>query len=677
MIKKIFLVILFALVKFIYSQGYICAVGGGSENYNDWSDEPYRWIVQKADSGKIIILSYSDATNWLPNYFMSLGADTAYNKTISSITIANHQSTFDELITAKAIFLRGGDQWQYIRLWKGTKTEEAIKYVFQNGGVIAGTSAGAMVLGEFDFSAQNGSAYPDEALLNPFYSRMRFENNFLNLMQNVLFDTHLMERGRHGRTIAMVYNIYHTYGKNIFGVGIDDRTAICISPDRRGAVMGSGSVSIFYSDENTRFTNYVSGKYTIENLKCHLLTRGWEFDFENKTISYIPPSAKSMDTLRNLQFPLTNFYLTGNNDINSNLSNNLSTFLSNYNSTNVLIITHPGFSNSQLIINYLESNNYNYSVINLTSSTLNDFNEAIKISHATCILIAGDSLSRLSLLNESGKILCDSFYSKIQQGTSVFFFGNAGKVAGEFYVDNVDFDNYASYRGRMTNNSGLNIFSDLIFQPMLYEDSNFYENRMSALLWGLMRNRKKIGLYLNGLDRLSISSENLSISGNVNIPFIIVDLRETKFVDSSTYRATNSFGPRQVVAFDNFRISLTNHSQVNYSLTTGKFDNLTSAKNEKDNSQIDKLILYQNYPNPFNHETTIRFKIHNHLKEKQKISIKIFDILGREKKILLNDYLEHGEYIVKLNANDLSSGIYFYQIIYGEISKARAMMLIK
>ena len=132
----------------LFAQGYICAVGGGSENYNDWSDAPYGWIVEKSDSGKIIILGVSSSvTSWLPNYFMALGADTAYNKVISSTSQANLQATYDELITAKAIFIRGGDQWDYINLWKGTKTDSAIQYVFNNGGVVAGTSAGAAVLG--------------------------------------------------------------------------------------------------------------------------------------------------------------------------------------------------------------------------------------------------------------------------------------------------------------------------------------------------------------------------------------------------------------------------------------------------------------------------------------------------------------------------------------------------
>lgn len=250
------------------AQGYVCAIGGGSEDYKDWSAAPYSWIVQKSDSGKIIIIDVADATSWLPNYFISLGADTAYNKTISSISSANLQSTYDDLITAKAIFIRGGNPWDYVRLWKSTKTDSAINYIFQHDGVISGTSAGAAVLGDVDFSARYGSVYSDEALVNPFNHYMQFEENFLNLTPNVLFDTHFIERARHGRLAAMLYNRHFNSGKDLIGVGIDDRTAVCINPDGICEVMGSGAVSIFTINDETRFEQLNSGDYTIEKLKC-------------------------------------------------------------------------------------------------------------------------------------------------------------------------------------------------------------------------------------------------------------------------------------------------------------------------------------------------------------------------------------------------------------------------
>lgn len=662
----------------LFAQGYICAVGGGSENYNDWSDAPYGWIVEKSNSGKIIILGVSSSvTTWLPNYFMSLGADTAYNKVISSTSQANLQSTYDELITAKAIFIRGGDQWDYINLWKGTKVDSVINYVFQNGGVIAGTSAGAAVLGEVDFSAQSGSAYSDEALLNPFYSRMKFEDNFLNFIPNVLFDTHFIERGRHGRLIAMLYNQHFNTGRDLIGAGIDDRTAICISPDGVGEVMGSGAVSIFYKDNQTEYSDFSAGKYTIENLKCHTLTKGWKYDLINNQIAFIPSSAKDVDINRPWFYSQSNITLTGSNSITSHL-NNLGNYLNEVNSTNVLLITHPGFSGSAAAItNYLSSNNITFDVLNITTANLNNSNEAVKINNATCFVFAGDSVNVLSYLNQPGGLVNSAFYNQLAQQIPVFFFGSSGKIAGQFYIGNTDTDLYASYRGKMTINEGLFIFPELVFQPLIYDDSDYYENRTSAVLWGMMRNRKRFGIYLNGNDRLKIksSSSGNSIRGNVHIPYLIIDSRETTKVDSSTYRASGSIGPRQVVAMNDLRISLTNYPQINYLLETGRFDFLTNVENESESNLAPRYFqLHQNYPNPFNPSTTINFSLNS----SEKITLKIFDALGKEIETLIDDYFESGYHskLYILNSK-LSSGVYFYRLSTQEYSETKSMVLLK
>ena len=58
----------------------------------------------------------------------------------------------------------------------------------------------------------------------------------------------------------------------------------CISPDGIGEVMGSGAVSIFYKDDLTNYSPITSGKYTIENMRSHLLTKGWKYDFMNNEI---------------------------------------------------------------------------------------------------------------------------------------------------------------------------------------------------------------------------------------------------------------------------------------------------------------------------------------------------------------------------------------------------------
>lgn len=83
--------------------------------------------------------------------------------------------------------------------------------------------------------------------------------------------------------------------------------------------------------------------------------------------------------------------------------------------------------------------------------------------------------------------------------------------------------------------------------------------------------------------------------------------------------------------------------------------------------------LYQNYPNPFNPSTSIRFDIY----KPGFYKLVIYDLLGREIKSLINDYLPSGIVSVDLDASELSSGTYIYRLIGQLSSQAQKMVLIK
>lgn len=83
--------------------------------------------------------------------------------------------------------------------------------------------------------------------------------------------------------------------------------------------------------------------------------------------------------------------------------------------------------------------------------------------------------------------------------------------------------------------------------------------------------------------------------------------------------------------------------------------------------------LSQNYPNPFNPSTTINFT----LSKAGKTSIKVYDVLGRERAVLLDAVKEAGIHFVNFDASSLAGGIYFYKIQSGDYSETRKMMLIK
>ncbi|MFZ1320157.1 MAG: T9SS type A sorting domain-containing protein [Ignavibacteria bacterium] len=95
------------------------------------------------------------------------------------------------------------------------------------------------------------------------------------------------------------------------------------------------------------------------------------------------------------------------------------------------------------------------------------------------------------------------------------------------------------------------------------------------------------------------------------------------------------------------------------------------ASNE--NNDLPKEYSLSNYPNPFNPTTTIKFD----LPKDVLVSIKIFDMLGREIRTLVNDYKTAGSYTISFNGADLSSGIYYYKIKAGDFEQVRKMMLLK
>ena len=87
----------------------------------------------------------------------------------------------------------------------------------------------------------------------------------------------------------------------------------------------------------------------------------------------------------------------------------------------------------------------------------------------------------------------------------------------------------------------------------------------------------------------------------------------------------------------------------------------------------DKYSLSQNYPNPFNPTTNIKFSI----PKSDNVTLKVFNILGKEIATLVNEKLQAGSYEVKFDGTNQPSGVYYYKIVSGDYSEVRKMVLIK
>jgi hypothetical protein len=83
--------------------------------------------------------------------------------------------------------------------------------------------------------------------------------------------------------------------------------------------------------------------------------------------------------------------------------------------------------------------------------------------------------------------------------------------------------------------------------------------------------------------------------------------------------------------------------------------------------------LEQNYPNPFNPATRISFSVRG----SGFVSLKVYDLLGREVRTLVSENLHPGSYEVTFDASGLASGIYYYRLTAGEFTQSKRMMLLR
>ena len=83
--------------------------------------------------------------------------------------------------------------------------------------------------------------------------------------------------------------------------------------------------------------------------------------------------------------------------------------------------------------------------------------------------------------------------------------------------------------------------------------------------------------------------------------------------------------------------------------------------------------MFQNYPNSFNPVTHLEFGI----SKLGFVSLKVYDILGKEVKILVNEDMSAGRYVVEFDGSNLPSGIYFYRLQINSFNQTRKMLLLK
>ena len=641
------------------SQGSVLLVGGGSENYNDWSDTPYRWLVTHAPNRKIAVLHYADTTNWFTGYFPSLSPCSVSNRFISSTAQANDSATYRFILQHDGIFLRGGDQAQYVRLWKGTLTQQAIKEIFARGGVVGGSSAGEAVLSDVAYTG--GSSDVGAILRNPTNS-ITLVDDFLPLVPNILAESHTSERGRMGRLPVFLARYKSSSGREITGAGIDANTALGVDSSGIGEVMGGSAVALLRWKPETKYIIESGVSFSMSNMKFDQLLPGFKVNLKTGDVLR-PPSATAF-TPKQVSSPKGAILLDGSGNTTdwSSANGSLKKLQSGLGTpTDTVGIfsssAAPALANS--VSSTLSSWGVACRLLFLDESRKND--PVLATATASCggFVFVGNSLDSLARFLDPATGVGGAFAPKVAAGKPLLFLSEDVMLAGEKALGGLYTSPYSAYYGTLTQLPGLNLLKGMQPVPRFYQNPDnksaydYSENRIMGMQWSMAKSQLPYGILMDAGAYVRVTNGKVEAFGisSTSTPVLLFDARYAQWVDFPIFHRPGKPNAVQNAAL----VGATLHI-----MRSGDATVVTEVRDDRQ-PMPRAFKLEQNYPNPFNPSTSFEFRVSSF----GFVSLKVFDVLGREITRLVNDVRPTGVYTVRWDASSLPSGVYFARLNQG------------
>ncbi|MFN2636496.1 MAG: cyanophycinase [Gemmatimonadaceae bacterium] len=262
--------------------GSLLIIGGHEDKDDDKTI--LRMLVKKVGkAGKIVVATIASGEpegsfHEYERCFRGLGARHVHHLSIDSREEAQLDSRVSILSGADAVFFTGGDQIKITSQIGDTPVYTRVREIFEGGGVIAGTSAGASVMTETMMVAGAG----DES--HRIGSTLRLAPGF-GLLPGVIVDQHFAQRGRIGRLLGAI-----AQNPRMLGLGLDEDSAILV---RRGRfqVLGSGAVYVVDGSKVT-FSNINEAEpdlpLCIYGIRLHVLNQSDKFDIKTRRPRYHP-----------------------------------------------------------------------------------------------------------------------------------------------------------------------------------------------------------------------------------------------------------------------------------------------------------------------------------------------------------------------------------------------------
>lgn len=620
----------------VFSQpGRLLLVGGGSEKngVSSWSTPAYRW----AGEGKRVAIIGTSTGTLAPYFKQQCGATYAKEFAIASRDSANSQVLYDTLLTYEVIFFRGGDQTEYYNLYRNTRLQDAVNKIYSKGGTICGTSAGMHILSSIVYNAANGTVYSYECIENPNNKYVTLADDFMNFAPGFVFDTHVAERARFGRTVGFLANYKLNKGIDITGIGMDDMTCMTVDETGLATVRGTGCANISMAGS----TYSLNGTKLLAD-KVHImqLLQGCTYNLNTKQVTF-----NTLNRLTNsASFEETGNYTllaSGSNKIAENQAMLADLVTSNGLTTDpVLILTGDEalantFKDKLLLLGTPE---VNIVVINSDAGYSADIE--LKINNAVKILFLSNTAATFNtFLNTSnGGLLRQKVHNT---GMISAFVGDDSRFAGKTVVDNF-YTLYASYYAELTFSKGLSLLSHSVIMPNTFYNSDMYENSATAVPYSMALDTLKYGIWLTNHNYMKVTpvEGKTMLTGYGAAPIMVISNEGTLTgFSSQTGTGSTSVKPRMVAGFDHLELSMIDYTtpyvlgNVN---TTG-----VSA------SEIDKSSFI--WPNPVIDRLNFSAKSQNYNWE-------ICSMDGRQ---VLYGHSENGS--TNLNIAYLNPGLYIFK----------------
>lgn len=281
---NIFLLIIFSLLitftGLSQSKGHLVIIGGGKR-----TDSIMNKIVQLSggkDARIVIIPNASsdpdDSGLYLKKEFNDLGCKNVSYIVADSFNI-NDDKTLDELKDVDCIFFAGGDQNRLTKILLNSRMLNSIKEIYQSGGVISGTSAGAAVMSKIMITGEELSNNDSSRAFNSIVSDNIESAEGFGFIENAIVDQHFIKRKRNNRLISLVLQ-----NPEYLGIGIDESTAAIVYPDNTLEVLGTNQV-IFYDASNSGMIKVDSLKnFSASDIRMHILFSGQKFDLSGRSV---------------------------------------------------------------------------------------------------------------------------------------------------------------------------------------------------------------------------------------------------------------------------------------------------------------------------------------------------------------------------------------------------------